>query len=135
MIRKATIEDIPYIQDVCNIEGLYSPTGNVLEDYWLEELIKNDIFFYVYEKNNKIIGVIFGEKLISDGILLWVCGVLEEYNNKGYGARLLKFFEQKCKEQNIKWILVYGYDNNKTVESGLKRLNYVTTNELYKEYQ
>ena len=76
----------------------------------LKEMIdqfKIDKSFLMYIKdNNKIIGGITGKNMnIKDSkITMSVLAVDEDYRNKGLGTLLIKEFENRCLEKNIKHI-------------------------------
>lgn len=135
MIREANIEDLYIINDICqSTQALKSVNDDNNYISWLSKHIESNSLFYVYETNNKIIGFILGEKMIGNGLLIWMSGVYEEYINKGIGVRLYNHIEKIAKESGLKWLIVYGYLDNDIVHKILMKKGYNTNHNLYKEY-
>lgn len=134
MIRDANINDISQINDICQVnQSLISIDRNSdYSDWFLSHIGKS--LFYVYELENKIIGFIFAEKLLSNGLMIWMEGVIEQYQNKGIGSELYQYLEVDAIRNDIDWIICYGYVKNPYVDKMLDKFNFKTNNNEYKEY-
>jgi GNAT superfamily N-acetyltransferase len=135
MIRKTIENDLLTICEISNEPGLSntSKEGGIAYYDWYLDLLKLTDLFFTYEIDGKCIGFVFGEKLLCNGSILWGAGVLPEYQNKGIGVRLLKHYENKCKEFGITWIYLDGYIETVKPDK-MKRLGYSTSNIKYKGY-
>lgn len=135
MIRKAKLEDVEIVNSICR---KYKALTSIDEDNdyisWLKEHVENNSLFFVYEINNIIVGFILCENLMNNGLMIWMCGVIEENLNKKVATKLFERVEQEYKNLNIKWVIAYGYTNNKYVDKLLKKFNFQTNNNIYKEY-
>lgn len=134
MIREANINDISQINDICQTnQSLISiDKDSDYSDWFLSHIGKS--LFYVYELENKIIGFIFAEKLLSNGLMIWMEGVIEQYQNKGIGSELYQYLEVDAIRNDIDWIICYGYVKNPYVDKMLDKFNFKTNNNEYKEY-
>lgn len=133
MIRKATINDLDDIYLLCDSEPFkWSDNEPPYDKEWLSGFIINDsALCLVYESDNILKAVMFGEKLITNGMLLWVLAVKKEFRNNIIGPKLYIEFEQQCKNNNIEWIYTLGY---KTTEDMLLTDGYKTNGRMYKEF-
>ncbi len=86
MIRKLLKEDFDIVYEL----GLkLHPNYKIIND--LEEIINNDLnYFYVYEKDNKVVGFIHFTKLYNSVDLVDII-VSEEYQNQMIGSTLIDF--------------------------------------------
>lgn len=135
MIRKANLNDVYSINEICqSTKALISTTDDNNYISWLSQHVISDSLLYVYEIDNKIVGFILGEKMIGHGLMVWMTGVYEEFNNKGIGVRLYNYLENAAKNIGIKWLIIYGYMDNDVVHKILVNKGYNTNNNIYKEY-
>ena len=135
MIRKTLEKDLLTICEISNEPGLSNNShegGIAYYDWYLELLDLTDLFF-TYEIDGECVGFILGEKLLCKGTMIWSLGVIKEYQNKGVGVKLLKYYEEKCKELGITWIYSDGYVETVKPEK-MKKLGYSTTNMKYRGY-
>ena len=56
---------------------------------WLIKLQKYGYAFALLA-DDKIVGVVFAENIIDDGVLLWLIATAPECHNKRYGSNLIK---------------------------------------------
>jgi len=63
-------------------------------DFWTNELKKGSRLLFVLTENGVVKGFAFG-LIEGDAVTLAHIGVTKEYQRMGYGAKLLKTFEQK----------------------------------------
>ena len=135
MIRNAKSEDIPDIQKICSLDGLKPATGCSYDNEWLEELIHSDrTFFFIYEYEGEVVGFICAEKLISDGVLVWMCGVKEEHNNKGFGVKMLQHLYEACAKRFITWMITYGCQEVPGMDQAMRKMGFQSNGSTYKEY-
>ena len=135
MIRIAAIEDLYHIDKICKEHtALHSTDKDSNYIHWLYNHLESHSPFYVYESNNKIIGFLLSEKMVGNGILLWMIGITDEYLNKGIGVKLYLYFENECKKLGIEWIITYGYMNNYKIEQLLFKGNFHSNGNNYREY-
>jgi GNAT superfamily N-acetyltransferase len=92
---------------------------------WLEKLTNLGHGFALL-LNNKIVGVLFADNVIDNGVMIWLIVIKPEQHNKKLGSVFLKYFEDHMKEIGKTWIFL-----NSTEESinFYKRNNY-----LFKPY-
>ena len=86
--------------------------------------VKDQIFFVVYDKE-KPIGFISTKLNNQFTAEINVMGILEEYQSKGLGKKLLKAIELYLKKQKIKFLMV------KTLSSKKKDKFYEKTRQFY----
>jgi ribosomal protein S18 acetylase RimI-like enzyme len=135
MIRIANLNDIPIINNICNSnQALVSTKDDADYTSWLTAHVNSDSLFYVYEIDNSVVGFILSEKLVHNGLMVWMSGVFDKYNGKGIGIKLYEYTEKKSREINIKWMLCYGYVDNNVVNRILINKGYETNGNIYNEY-
>ena len=96
------------IKDVKKIHQLISPLGNkgILLNRAKEQIEKDINHFYVVEHNHDLIGCAALYKY--DLMVEIACFAIErEYQNKGYGNKLLKFCEKHTKKMGIREIFLF----------------------------
>ena len=131
-IRKAKVKDVTAIYLLCDTEPFKHDDNPPYDREWIAAMVtKRNFITLVYEQNNIIPGVITGEILACDGMMLWFCSIRKESRGGFVGYQLYKEFEAKCKLRGIKWILAYGF---KSSEGALRRLDYRTNEQMYKEF-
>ena len=96
------------IKDVKKIYQLISPLGNkgILMNRAKEQIEKDINHFYVIEHNHDLIGcaALYKYNLMAE----IACFAIErEYQNKGYGNKLLKFCEKHSKKMGISEIFLF----------------------------
>lgn len=111
---KLNISELDFAMDILNQEPFASHDneGTKKTDInWLTKLVE---FGHSYKLtlNNEIVGVIFTENLVDDGILLWLIATKPEYHNMKLGTTLISSFENEMKELGKTWIFL-----NSTEES------------------
>ena len=96
MIRKLTIDDVDYIEQIFNLEKEIFKNSAFNRTY-LDSLIKADSsFIYTYIIDNKVCGYL----MVLDSIDVYeilAIATIEEYRNKGIAQKLL----DKIKTKNI----------------------------------
>ena len=99
MIRKAKFKDLV---EILNLENLTFDSGLTRKD--LENnLINEQLFYFVYEIEKEIIGYISGQ-VVNDEAEIYFFTIKDNYRKKGYGDQLLKYLLNLCKEYEIKTI-------------------------------
>ncbi len=105
MIRKATVKDA---KDIFNILQIYAVKG-ILLPRSLNSIYENIRDFFVYEEDGKIIGIsslhIYWEDLAEIKSL----AVLEEYQHKGIGKKLVEECIKDAKELGVKKVFALTY--------------------------
>ena len=105
MIRRATVKDA---QDIFNILQQYAVKG-ILLPRSLNSIYENIRDFFVYEQDDKIIGIgslhIFWEDLAEIKSL----AVLEEYQHHGIGKRIVEECIKDAKTLGIKRVFALTY--------------------------
>lgn len=79
---------------------------------WLTSLLNDGYAFALVLNQVEIVGVLFAENLLEDGVLLWLIATKPEHHNKKYGTILLREFENHVKCCGRKWMYL-----NSTEES------------------
>lgn len=136
MIRRTIVEDLDIICKIGNQDGLTSGTKNGGYSYydWYVELLEEEkSFFYTYLIDNKPVGFILGEELLTKGALIWCVGVLPEYNSRGIGVRLFKYFEQEIIKRGLNWIYTEGFVDTISIDM-MKKLGFHTSGMKYRTY-
>jgi GNAT superfamily N-acetyltransferase len=103
MIRKTVKKDLPQCVDFLHRDEFEFTEGGYPDINFLEAYLDDIFYVYEYEENN-IIGLIFGERLKNEGILLH-CIVVKD-RGQGIGSAFLKNFEEEMKRIGIKWIIL-----------------------------
>lgn len=53
---------------------------------------------------DELVSVLIAENMTNNGCMLWYLATHKDHHHKGFGDRLLSFFEQMVKMDGIKWI-------------------------------
>jgi N-acetylglutamate synthase-like GNAT family acetyltransferase len=135
MIRKTIKSDIDAICEMSNQKGLSNSLhdGFAYKEWYEELLLEPTVLFFSYIRNDKCMGFILGEPLLTGGVMLWSLGVDPQIIGSGAGIRLLKYFENECKQRGHTWIYADGFVDTIDSEKAL-RLGYETSHVLYKGY-
>ena len=109
MIRKLKISDIEQILEVMHQEGVRGYNGQFIdsENDWFMHFFncQSCYMFGLFEQiSEKLLAVIIAETMSDNGCILWYIAVHPDYHRKGYGKKLLEFFEDYVKSDGIKWI-------------------------------
>ena len=109
MIRKLLKKDFDIVYEL----GLkLHPNYKIIND--LEEIINNDLnYFYVYEKDNMVVGFIHYTKLYNSVDLVDII-VSEEYQNQMIGSTLIDFMITNLSADN-KIYLEVNTNNKKAI--------------------
>lgn len=122
-IRPCEKKDLKQCEDLCNIPELLYPNGGHFSVSHLNKLL-DDKYFLVAEEKDKIIGLIFGEKLKAGGFIVWVIVVGKEFRGKKIGKRLLREFEKNAKKDGCHWTVLYAATKNKKTLEFYKKHKY-----------
>lgn len=127
-IRKATIEDLKYIQELnyklfeleynnfdpdLNMDWTFSKTG---ENYFRKSIENNTVWVAI--DNNKVIGYLAGSIQNKPSYVTKSLAELdnfyieEEYRRQGTGKRLVEEFKKECIHKGIEEIKVTTNDKN-----------------------
>ena len=116
MIRKLTIDDVNYIEQIFNLEKEIFKNSAFNKSY-MEILIKGDnSFIYTYITDNKVCGYL----MVLDSIDVYeilAIATVKEYRNKGIAQELL----DKIKTKNI---FLEVRESNQTAISFYKKNNF-----------
>ena len=118
-IRKANENDIPRIVELLHEKDLQIADGSYFDEG--VSIYLGDLFL-VAEKDNKIVGTVFGE-FILDGAMLWEITVNQNYRKQGIGEQLLITFEKIVEENKKHFILLYS-STKKEVERFYRNRGY-----------
>ncbi len=124
IIRPCKKKDLSYCYDLCNIPELFYVNGGNFTIYHLKQHLSKK-YFLVAEKNSKIIGLIFGEKLKAGGSLVWAIVVHKDFRGKKIGTKLLNAFEENAKKDDCHWIILFSTTKNKKALNFYKKQKYI----------
>ena len=119
MIRKLTIDDVNYIEQIFNLEKEIFKNSAFNKSY-METLIKGDnSFIYTYITDNKVCGYL----MVLDSIDVYeilAIATIEEYRNKGFAQELLDKIKTKdifleVRESNERAINFYKKNDFKQI--------------------
>ena len=79
-----------------------------------------------------VIGCIFGERVVGNGMLLQTTAVDKGVRGLGVGKSLLEAAEKECSRMKCPYILLYGFFENPAVPKMLK--SYHSNGFSYREY-
>tara|TARA_Y100000310_G_C20464024_1_gene706721 strand:+ start:388 stop:801 length:414 start_codon:yes stop_codon:yes gene_type:complete len=99
IIRKAELKDCDECEKISNIEEFRLPNGRLPNSKSFEQSL-NQIFL-VAEEENKILGLILGNKLPPDCVYLDLIVIHENFRGKGIGKKLLDAFRKELKEKGF----------------------------------
>ena len=131
MIRKLTIDDVGYIEQIFNLEKEIFKNSAFNRTY-LDSLIKADnSFIYTYIIDNKVCGYL----MVLDSIDVYeilAIATIEEYRNKGIAQELLDKIKTKdifleVRESNQ--VAINFYKKNKFKEISVRKNYYSEPNE------
>lgn len=105
---KLDMLELPCAMDILNQEPFASKDNESTKTTdidWLKQLVE---FGHSYKLtlNNNIVGVVFAENLIGDGVLLWLIATSPEVHNMRLGSKLLSSFENEMKSIGKTWIFL-----------------------------
>jgi ribosomal protein S18 acetylase RimI-like enzyme len=122
-ITPAQRTDFKRCVELLDSPEFYAANGDKWKESWLEEYLDKN-YFLVAKENNKVIGLVLGEKIKQKGSVLWLLVVDPVYRGKGIGSKLLTEYERSVKEEGVEWIILYSVlENNETLEF-YKKNNY-----------
>ena len=108
IIRPAEEKDISKIARIGQIPEFEIASGGWIPPEAYKRMLSKD-FFLVAEDCGKIAGFIAGEPMqISPLVMIWFFMVVENQRGKGTGKKLLDKFEQNCRKNGIKYIILYS---------------------------
>ena len=91
----------------------------------IENFINNGLKMYGYKIDGKIIGCV-GYSYYKDQVyFIERLATLPEYRHSGVGKILMKFAENKIKENGGKMVEIHVVDKNNVLREWYKKLNYV----------
>ena len=131
MIRKLTIDDVNYIEQIFNLEKEIFKNSAFNKSY-METLIKGDnSFIYTYITDNKVCGYL----MVLDSIDVYeilAIATIEECRNKGIAQELLDKIKTKdifleVRESNQ--VAINFYKKNKFKEISVRKNYYSEPNE------
>ncbi len=131
MIRKLTIDDVNYIEQIFNLEKEIFKNSAFNKSY-METLIKGDnSFIYTYITDNKVCGYL----MVLDSIDVYeilAIATVKEYRNKGIAQELLDKIKTKdifleVRESNQ--IAINFYKKNNFKEISVRKNYYSEPNE------
>jgi len=122
-IRSCKTSDLKKCEDLCNSPELFYPNGGHFTAGHLKNFLSKK-YFLVAEEDNKVIGLIFGEKLKAGGSIVWIVVVDKKYRGKKIGSKLLKEFEKNAKQDGCTWIVLYAATKNKNTVEFYKKHKY-----------
>lgn len=88
-------------------EGVRGYNGKFIdsEDSWFKHFFDcQSCYIFGLFENEKLISIIIAETMSNNGCMLWYIATRLGYHQKGYGKRLLTFFEELVKSDDIRWI-------------------------------
>lgn len=113
-IRKAELKDIKQCEKISKIPEFKMENWDLPSANSFKQSI-NQIFL-VAEENEKIIGLILGNKLTKKSVYLDLLTVNEDFRNKKIGKELLLAFKNELKNLNMKqYFLIAPTFNKKTL--------------------
>ncbi len=130
MIREYREEDFKEVFEIIkenfNIEKANCHDNNTIE--------------YVVEENNKVIGyfiirrVLDIVKNINYFYLEYVC-ISKDYQNKGFGSKIIEFVLQKAKEENITYIELTSSYERKAAHHLYEKYDFIKRqSDIYRRY-
>ena len=131
MIRKLTIDDVDYIEQIFNLEKEIFKNSAFSKKY-LESLLKEDnSFVYTYLIDNKVCGYL----MVLDSIDVYeilAIATIEKYRNKGIAQELLDKIKTKdifleVRESNQ--VAINFYKKNKFNQISIRKNYYSEPNE------
>lgn len=126
VIRAAKKNDLSSVATIGKIHEFQLANGEYMDAKTFSRFLKSDLFF-VAEQNKKIIGFLLGEQLFhANGAMLWFIAVQKEKRDQGIGQKLLEYFESKCNQKKLEFILLYSPTTSK------KAIHFYTKNHYKK---
>lgn len=133
--RRANLNDLNIIEKLMRTKEFKNSDGTYPDKNYLSKYLNSDLFIVAVENEN-ILGCIYGERLIGNGVLLWYIVVNQDFRRKGIGSNLLIKFEKICKSIGIKFINLCSPINSKENINFYKKHKYEQEGsyiEFYKE--
>ena len=136
MVRIASIEDVPHIVKMLKEYSQHiniKCASNVFSTPKVSRLVSSCIdqgFAWVSEKDSKIVGSLVARVQINpftDNLLetqLVGLYVLPEHRNSTIGGRLIKTYDKKCEEKDIKVSWIGAQISTELNQKSLKNLGY-----------
>jgi ribosomal protein S18 acetylase RimI-like enzyme len=106
-IRKVETKDLDKCIELLHLPEFMFPNGQFPDLDYLKIYFDSGLFF-VAEKDSKVLGCIFGEKMLGGIAMLWYFAVDPDFRGLGIGKEMIYYFEKECKKQNIEWIVLYS---------------------------
>ena len=100
-----------------------------------EDFLSGRLSHYVYEDNGQIVALLSigktGDEDKLDDFELWWLYILDTYQHKGIGGKLLAFAEEKAKCLGYKEIVIWAFKENLNAISFYKKHGYKQDKEHY----
>ena len=128
--KKIKLSEINTVLEILHHENLKYADGSYPESQWISALIKEGYAYGLYEKK-ELKCVLLAEKMIANGVYLWLLSVRKDDIGKGYGQFLYYFFEEKMKKKKKNWIFLTSWDKS---ENFYIRNGFRTTGLIIKEF-
>ena len=121
--KKIKTTEIDTVLEILKHDNLKYADGSYPESQWISALISEGYAYGLYKK--KVLKcVLLAEKMILNGVYLWLLSVRKEDIGKGYGQFLYSYFEEKMKKKENNWIFLTSWDKS---ESFYSRNGFITT--------
>ncbi len=105
-------KDLKQCEDLCRAPELLGPGNESFTVDYLRLFLKSK-YFLVAKKDEKVAGLVIGEKLKGGGVMIWAIVVDKEHRGKKIGGKLLREFERNAKKDKCSWLILYATTKNK----------------------
>ncbi len=124
-IKNLEKKDLDRVIEILHQDSLRYCDGDYPGIGWTSDFIDNEkAFAFGLWENNILNTVLFAEKLVHNGCILWMIATDIQKQGNGYGSELLKYFENYLKQIEIKWIFLNSTENSINF---YKKHNYITS--------
>lgn len=129
-IRPATKNDLNQCEKLVRTPILSYKKGHYIDKNFMTNYLDPNLFL-VAEEKNQIIGLIIGERLKGNGVMILYLVVSKMFQLKGYGTKILEEFEKRCKKTGINWAVLYGPAEKTEVLNFYKKRKYIKGHKLF----
>lgn len=110
ILRKANEKDLDKCLELLKEDDFRYCTGEFPDRDFIIEFFNE--YFYVLEKNDKIVGCYLATKIFSNGVYLWYLVIDKEFRGQNLGTYILENMEKIHKSENRTWIYFISPLNN-----------------------
>ncbi len=114
-IKRLEKQNLNEVLEILKQDILRNAYGEYPGSGWVGDAIneKEKCFAFGLFEENVLVSILLAEKLIHKGCIIWQIATSPNKRSLGYGGKLLEYFEEVAKSQDIKWIFLNATEDSR----------------------